>query len=193
MKPSHLVLGLAVLAGAARAQPVTEAVDPAMIRARDFLQQLDRGEYEQALVGADERLAKRGAERFASDVQKERRGVAMSTWGATAGVATLVGPLAGGALVDGLGWQWIFIVNVPVGIIGLGLALWLVPELDTQTQRFDLIGVALSGIGMFMIVFALQEGQSHDWAPWIWGTIAGGIGFRVLPRLMNGRDGGAAA
>jgi hypothetical protein len=77
MKPSHLVLGLAVLAGAAQAQPVTEAVDPAMIRARDFLQQLDRGEYEQALVGADERLAKRGAERFASDVQKERRGVAM--------------------------------------------------------------------------------------------------------------------
>ena len=37
--------------------------------------------------------------------------------------------------------------------------------------------MALSGIGMFMIVFALQEGQSHDWAPWIWGTLAGGIGF----------------
>ena len=50
----------------------------------------------------------------------ERRGVALSVWGATAGVATLVGPLAGGVLVDGLGWQWIFIVNVPIGIIGLG-------------------------------------------------------------------------
>ena len=50
----------------------------------------------------------------------ERRGVAMSVWGATAGVATLVGPLAGGVLVDGLGWQWIFFVNVPVGIIGFG-------------------------------------------------------------------------
>ena len=49
----------------------------------------------------------------------ERRGVAMSVWGATAGVATLVGPLAGGVLVDRLGWQWIFFVNVPVGIIGL--------------------------------------------------------------------------
>ena len=35
----------------------------------------------------------------------------------------------------------------------------------------------LSGVGMFMIVFALQEGQSHDWAPWIWGTLAGGVGF----------------
>ena len=107
----------------------------------------------------------------------ERRGVAMSVWGATAGVATLVGPLAGGVLVDGLGWQWIFIVNVPIGMIGLGLAFWLVPDLSTEKRGFDLIGVLLSGVGMFMIVFALQEGQSHDWAPWVWGTLAGGIGF----------------
>jgi EmrB/QacA subfamily drug resistance transporter len=107
----------------------------------------------------------------------ERRGVAMSVWGATAGVATLVGPLAGGVLVDGLGWQWIFFVNVPIGIIGLGLAYWLVPDLPTEKHGFDLIGVLLSGVGMFMVVFALQEGQSHDWAPWIWGTLAGGVGF----------------
>src|SRR5262245_23710989 len=106
-----------------------------------------------------------------------RRGVAMSVWGATAGVATLVGPLAGGVLVDHLGWQWIFFVNVPVGIIGLALAVWLIPVLPTSTHRFDVLGVVLSGIGMFMVVFALQEGQSHDWAPWIWATLAGGIGF----------------
>ena len=107
----------------------------------------------------------------------ERRGVAMSVWGATAGVATLVGPLAGGVLVDQLGWQWIFFVNVPVGIIGLGLAFWLIPDLPTEKHGFDLIGVLLSGIGMFMVVFALQEGQSHHWAPWVWGTLAGGVGF----------------
>ncbi len=107
----------------------------------------------------------------------DRRGAAMSVWGATAGVATLVGPLAGGVLVDHLGWQWIFFVNVPIGIIGLALAVWLIPVLPTSTRRFDLLGVLLSGVGMFMIVFALQEGQSHHWAPWIWGTLAGGIGF----------------
>jgi EmrB/QacA subfamily drug resistance transporter len=107
----------------------------------------------------------------------DRRGVAMSVWGATAGVATLVGPLAGGVLVDRLGWQWIFFVNVPIGIIGLALAVWLIPVLPTQKHGFDVLGVLLSGIGMFMIVFALQEGQSHHWAPWIWGTLAGGIGF----------------
>ena len=106
-----------------------------------------------------------------------RRGVAMSVWGATAGVATLVGPLAGGVLVDSMGWAWIFFVNVPIGIIGLGLAVWLVPDLPTHDHRFDLIGVALSGVGMFLIVFSLQEGQSHDWAPWIWAVLVAGIGF----------------
>lgn len=107
----------------------------------------------------------------------ERRGVAMSLWGATAGVATLVGPLAGGLLVDGLGWQWIFFVNVPIGLIGLGLAFRFVPDLPTENHGFDLIGVLLSGVGMFMVVFALQEGESHHWASWVWGTLAGGVGF----------------
>ena len=106
----------------------------------------------------------------------ERRGVAVSLWGATAGVATLVGPLAGGALVDGLGWEWIFFINVPIGIIGLGMALRLVPALPTQAHRFDLVGVALSGVGMFLIVFGLQQGQAAHWQPWIWAMIVAGIG-----------------
>src|SRR5690242_839857 len=105
----------------------------------------------------------------------ERRGVAMSVWGATAGVATLVGPLAGGVLVDGLGWQWIFIVNVPIGVLGLVLALIFVPVLPTEKHGYDVIGVLLSGVALFLIVFALQEGQSHHWAPWIWGTLVAGV------------------
>src|SRR5690349_20377007 len=52
----------------------------------------------------------------------ERRGKAMALWGATAGVATLVGPILGGVLVDGLGWEWIFFINIPVGVLGLFLA-----------------------------------------------------------------------
>jgi EmrB/QacA subfamily drug resistance transporter len=107
----------------------------------------------------------------------ERRGMAMSVWGATAGVATLVGPLAGGVLVDALGWAWIFFINVPIGIIGLGLAVWLIPVLPTHKHRFDLVGVGLSGLAMFLIVFALQEGQSGGWAPWIWAVFVAGVGF----------------
>lgn len=110
----------------------------------------------------------------------ERRGVAVSLWGATAGVASLVGPLAGGVLVDGLGWQWIFFVNVPIGVAGLALAYWLVPVLPTQSHRFDLIGVALSGAGMFLIVFGLQQGQAAHWEPWIWAMIVAGIGFMTV-------------
>jgi EmrB/QacA subfamily drug resistance transporter len=105
------------------------------------------------------------------------RGSAMSMWGATAGVASLVGPLAGGLLVDSLGWQWIFFVNVPVGVIALALAIWLVPVLPVRTQRFDVIGVALSGAGMFLLVFGLQEGESAHWKPWIWAVLVAGVGF----------------
>ena len=105
----------------------------------------------------------------------DRRGVALSMWGATAGVATLLGPLAGGVLVDHLGWSWIFFVNVPIGIIGLVLAARLIPVLETHPHRFDVLGVLLSGVGLFLIVFGLQEGQTHDWAPWIWAMIGGGL------------------
>lgn len=110
----------------------------------------------------------------------DRRGVALSMWGATAGVATLVGPLAGGVLVDRLGWSWIFFVNVPIGVIGVALAVWLIPVLETHPHRFDWLGVALSGIGLFLIVFGLQEGQTHHWQPWIWAMIAGGCAFMAL-------------
>ena len=110
----------------------------------------------------------------------DRRGVALSMWGATAGVATLVGPLAGGVLVDHLGWSWIFFVNVPIGIIGIALAVWLVPVLPTHPHRFDILGVLLSGAGLFLIVFGLQEGQTHDWQPWIWAMIAGGAAVMAV-------------
>lgn len=99
-----------------------------------------------------------------------RRGKAMSLWGATAGVATLVGPLLGGVLVDALGWEWIFFINVPVGLIGFVLAWRLVPALPTNTHRFDWLGVALSGGGMFLLVFGIQEGDQYDW-----GTITGQV------------------
>ncbi|OHV04377.1 MFS transporter [Mycobacterium talmoniae] len=110
----------------------------------------------------------------------ERRGVALSVWGATAGVATLVGPLAGGVLADALGWEWIFFVNVPIGVIGLALAARLIPVLPTHRHRFDLLGVALSGVGVFLVVFALQEGQSKHWQPWIWAVMVAGIGCMVM-------------
>lgn len=101
----------------------------------------------------------------------DKRGAAMGLWGATAGVASLVGPILGGLLVDALGWEWIFFINLPVGVIAFVAAVRYVPALTTHSHRFDLIGVALSAVGMFLLVFDIQEGQSYDWGQ-IWGPIS---------------------
>jgi EmrB/QacA subfamily drug resistance transporter len=101
----------------------------------------------------------------------DRRGAAMGLWGATAGVATLVGPLLGGVLVDSLGWEWIFFVNLPVGVIAFVAAWILVPRLKTHPHRFDILGVVLSAAAIFLVVFGLQEGEKYDWGV-IWGPIS---------------------
>ncbi|GGO79305.1 MFS transporter [Nocardioides deserti] len=105
----------------------------------------------------------------------ERRGKAMALWGATAGVATLVGPILGGVLVDALGWEWIFFINVPVGVVGFVLALRLVPVLTTNNHRFDWLGVVLSGAGMFLLVFGVQEGHQLAWSALVWSMIVSGV------------------
>jgi EmrB/QacA subfamily drug resistance transporter len=91
------------------------------------------------------------------------RGPAMSVWGATAGVATLIGPILGGFLTDSLGWEWIFFVNIPVGIVGVAVALRFVPRFPVQKHRMDWLGVALSSVALFVLVFGIQEGESYDW------------------------------
>lgn len=110
----------------------------------------------------------------------DRRGAAMGLWGSVAGVATLVGPILGGVLVDWLGWEWIFFVNLPVGIVAFVLAWRLVPRLITHRHRFDWFGVALSAVGMFLLVFGLQEGESYNWGMIagpisVWGLIVSGL------------------
>ncbi|HYM51819.1 MAG TPA: DHA2 family efflux MFS transporter permease subunit [Candidatus Limnocylindrales bacterium] len=101
----------------------------------------------------------------------ERRGAAFGLWGAVAGVAAITGPTLGGFLVTDVNWRWIFYVNVPVGIVALLGAIFIVPDLRPgRHHRFDLIGVALASAGLFGIVFGLVEGQRYDWGT-IWGVI----------------------
>lgn len=100
----------------------------------------------------------------------QSRGAALGIWGAVAGVATIAGPLLGGLLVETAGWEWIFFVNVPIGVLALVLAMRALPRLDTHSRQFDVLGMLLSIGGLFLLVFGLQEGSTYDW-----GTIRGPV------------------
>jgi EmrB/QacA subfamily drug resistance transporter len=100
-----------------------------------------------------------------------KRGPAMGMWGGVAGLATIAGPLLGGVLVDHFGWEWIFFVNVPIGVIAIVLTLMLVPDWQPKhSHSFDLLGIVLSSLALLFIVFGVQNGQQYDW-----GTVWGGI------------------
>ncbi|WP_396928374.1 DHA2 family efflux MFS transporter permease subunit [Mycolicibacterium sp.] len=105
----------------------------------------------------------------------ERRGMAMSVWGATTGLGLFAGPILGGVLMDGLGWRWIFFINAPIGALGFGLAVWLVPALPGRRLPMDVLGVPLSSAGIGLIVFGLQEGQRDSWSPLIGLALVGGV------------------
>ncbi|HEX6488599.1 MAG TPA: DHA2 family efflux MFS transporter permease subunit, partial [Candidatus Dormibacteraeota bacterium] len=101
----------------------------------------------------------------------ERRGAAFGIWGAVAGVAAVAGPTLGGWLTTDFSWRWIFYVNVPIGILALIATFAIIPDLrPARSHRLDVLGVLLSSIGLFLIVFGLIEGQRYDWGV-IWGPI----------------------
>jgi EmrB/QacA subfamily drug resistance transporter len=90
---------------------------------------------------------------------EDERGKAIGAWTAWTGAATVVGPLAGGLLVDSASWRWIFAVNVPVVVVTIALILRVVPELGARARHvhIDFIGAALCGLGLGGLVFALIE------------------------------------
>src|SRR3954466_5012062 len=92
------------------------------------------------------------------------RGVAFGVWGATIGASVAVGPLIGGAITDGLGWEWIFFVNVPIGIAAIVFTNMKVSESkNPQARSVDWPGVVLWSTGLFMLVFGLIRGNDQGW------------------------------
>jgi len=96
-------------------------------------------------------------------VPPERRNAALGIWGAIGGVAIAVGPLVGGAVTTGWSWQYIFWLNVPIGLVLVPLAWWKLRESRGAADPLDLPGVGLVSIGLFGVVFALVRGNAHGW------------------------------
>jgi EmrB/QacA subfamily drug resistance transporter len=93
------------------------------------------------------------------------RGVAFGVYGAVIGAAVAVGPLIGGALTSGIGWEWIFFVNVPIGIGAVIITQTQVTESrDPHARGVDWIGLVTFSGGLFLLVFGLIEGNSKGWA-----------------------------
>ena len=92
------------------------------------------------------------------------RGTAFGVYGAVVGGAVAVGPLVGGAITSGIGWRWIFFVNVPIGIVAVVLTLAKVQESrDPNTRSIDWIGFVSFSAALFMLVFALVRGPDDGW------------------------------
>ena len=96
--------------------------------------------------------------------QGRERATAFGVWGATIGGAVAIGPLVGGVLTDGIGWEWIFFVNVPIGIAAAFVTHAKVDESkDPSPTRVDWLGAATFSAALFMLVFGLIRGNDEGW------------------------------
>jgi EmrB/QacA subfamily drug resistance transporter len=96
-------------------------------------------------------------------VPRERRGLALGIWGGIGGLAIAIGPLVGGAIVNGVSWHWIFWLNVPIGLVLAPLALARLEETHGSDAGLDVPGLALVSTGLLGIVWGLVRGNAHGW------------------------------
>ena len=108
-------------------------------------------------------------------VSPQRRGLALGAWGAVGGLAIAIGPLVGGAVVEGSSWQWIFWLNVPIGIALLPIARLRLTESRGPSTSLDLPGLVLASVGLLGIVLGVVRGNDHGWTS-----------VTVLPPLVIG-------
>jgi EmrB/QacA subfamily drug resistance transporter len=92
-----------------------------------------------------------------------RRGLVLGLWSGLSGLAVALGPLVGGAVVEGISWHWIFWINVPIGIALVPLAIRFLTESHGPARELDLPGLALGGFGLLGIVYGIVRGNEQGW------------------------------
>jgi DHA2 family multidrug resistance protein len=94
---------------------------------------------------------------------REKHGQAMALFGGGVMIGPILGPVLGGWLTDSYNWRWVFLVNLPVGVLCFFLMTAFMPTTGTHKRRFDLFGFALLGIGLAGLQLFLDRGQQQDW------------------------------
>jgi EmrB/QacA subfamily drug resistance transporter len=113
---------------------------------------------------------------LANAFPENRRGAALGIWSGISGTGIALGPLVGGAVVEGMSWHWIFWINVPIGLALLPVAAMLLRESHGPSNRIDLPGVTLAAGGLFALVFGLVRGQGEGWTnPIILAALTAGV------------------
>jgi EmrB/QacA subfamily drug resistance transporter len=118
------------------------------------------------------------------------RATAFGVWGATVGGAVAIGPLVGGLITEHLGWEWIFFVNIPIGVVAILLTeARLVNVAAQDPQRIDLPGLLTFSTGLFLLIFGLIRGNAEGWgsAP-IVASLAGSVALLFIFAAIEARS-----
>ena len=102
---------------------------------------------------------------IAATFPPRQRGTAIGIWAGVSALALAIGPLVGGLITEHVNWNWIFFINVPVGILAIAASFLVIRESrdESEVQRLDLPGLLTSGIGLFALTYGLIEANTHGW------------------------------
>jgi EmrB/QacA subfamily drug resistance transporter len=107
----------------------------------------------------------------------ERRGTAIGIWGGVTGLGVAAGPVVGGAIVQGISWQWIFWVNVPIGLVVATLSMLRLRESRGPRPHLDIVGLVLAGAGLFALTWAAVRAPDYGWGS---AQVTGSLAAAVL-------------
>src|SRR3954454_19091935 len=109
-----------------------------------------------------------------------RRGLAIGAWSGISGLAVALGPLVGGAVVEGISWHWIFWINVPIGIVLAPLAYRRLEESFGPAGQIDFPGIVLAGLGLLGMVYGIVRASELGWtSTGVLASLIGGVAFLV--------------